>query len=197
MTAIASVVVAVSLGDMLVHNRRKRNEWMLVQQELHQRELALARQSLAQGTANEDQMLLINRERAKEEAELIKLNKKGVLARAKEALFSGMDKEEVKGGSFGKLKDGEMRVSAAGTVTRPATGEGVLRAVQDTVQEGKERLLEGKERLIEGKDYIKAEIKQHSPAKPVIGGPLDQYAQKAASDAASSTKGWTNWVFRK
>jgi hypothetical protein len=167
---------------MLVHNRRKRNEWLLVQGELHRRELEAANDALAAGTANEDQMLLINRERARAEADREKLNKKGVFVRAKEALFSGMDKEEKKGGTLGLLADGQKGESNL--------GEGVLRAVEDTVRGGKER-------LAEGKDGLKTEIRQHTPARPAVGGPLDELAQRAASDASSSTKSWTDWVLRK
>jgi hypothetical protein len=177
---VAGVVVAVSLGDMMLHNRRKRNEWFSVQQELHRRDLLEANEALAAGTANEDQMLLINQERAREEAEREKLNKKGVLARAKEALFSNMDKEEQKGGTLGLLPKEKMEKG----------GEGVLRAVENTVREGNERLKDGK-------TIFKAEMIQHAPSRPVIGGPLDQLGEGAANAVSRSTKSWTDWALRR
>jgi hypothetical protein len=178
--AVAGVVVAVSLGDMMLHNRRKRNEWFSVQQELHRRDLLEANEALAAGTANEDQMLLINQERAREEAEREKLSKKGVFARAKDALFSNMDKEEQKGGTLGLLPKEK----------KDNGGESVLKAVENSVREGKEKLRDGK-------DMFKAEIKQFTPSRPVIGGPLDQYGEKAASAVSNTTKSWTDWALRR
>src|ERR1700712_3811204 len=92
-TAIAGVVVAISLGDMVIYNRRKRNEWYIVQQELHKRDLLAARSAMSQGTANEDQILLINQERLREEADLEKVQKKGMFAKARESLL-GTEKKE-------------------------------------------------------------------------------------------------------
>jgi hypothetical protein len=177
---VAGVVVAVSLGDMMLHNRRKRNEWFSVQQELHRRDLLEANEALAAGIANEDQMLLINQERAREEAEREKLNKKGVFSRAKDALFSNMDKEEQRGGTLGLLSREK----------KDNTGEGVMKAVEDTIRESKERLKDGA-------DMFKAEVRQHTPSKPVMGGSLDQLGERAASAASSSTKSWTDWALRR
>ncbi|KAF2431264.1 hypothetical protein EJ08DRAFT_611127 [Tothia fuscella] len=185
-TAVAGVVVAISLGDMMVHNRRKRNEWFNVQQELHRRDLEAANLALAAGTANEDQMLLINRERAREEAEREKLAKKGVFARAKDALFQGMDKEEVPGGTLGVVPVAS-RESRQGN-----TGEGVLKAVEDTVRQGKEKLREEKERL-----STATEAWDSKHARPVVGGQLDQMGEKTAIAVSGSTKSWTDWALRR
>lgn len=158
---------------MMVHNRRKRHEFFAVQAELHRRELEAANEALLAGTANEDQMLLLNRERAKEEAERLKLAKKGVWARAKDALFAGKEMEEHKGGTLAH----EARIAGG-------SGEGVLKAVENTVREGKEK--------------VKRELDLHNtPTRPVIGGPLDQLAGNAASSATQSAKTWTDWAMRR
>jgi hypothetical protein len=178
---VAGVVVAVSLGDMMLHNRRKRNEWFSVQQELYRRDLEEATEALSSGTANEDQMLLINQARAREEAELEKLNKKSVFARAKEALFSNMDKEEQKGGALGALFPREKREN---------TGEGVLQAVEDTVRHGKEKQKDDEYMFTSDKQ-------QRTPSIPTTGGPLDQMGEKVANAASNSTRSWTEWALRR
>lgn len=60
---------AVAIGDMIMHNRRKRNEWLAGKQDETARLTAEARQAFADGSADPDQMLLLNRERAANEAE--------------------------------------------------------------------------------------------------------------------------------
>ena len=76
-TVLAGGVAAFSLGDMIVYNRRKRKEFFAEQNKLLQERLVDAREAAAKGTADEDQMLLINRERAAEEAEQARKAKKG------------------------------------------------------------------------------------------------------------------------
>jgi hypothetical protein len=179
--AIAGVVVAISLGDMVVYNRRKRNEWYLVQQELHKRDLIAARFAMAQGTANEDQILLINQERLREEAEAEKVQKKGMFAQAKESLFGTEKKEEQRGGTLG----------VAGITGREhKEGLGVVKAVQDKVAEVKEKA------KLDMRPTDQNIIQAHTP-KTIAGGPLDQLAEKAAESASKTTKSWTDWALRR
>ncbi|KAE9966378.1 hypothetical protein BLS_007042 [Venturia inaequalis] len=182
-TAVAGVVVAISLGDMVVYNRRKRNEWYVVQQELHKRDLIAARSAMSEGTANEDQILLINQERLREEAEAEKLQKKGMFAKAKESIFGTEKKEEKKGGTMG----------ITGITGREPQKEdlGVVKAVQEKVAEGKEKV-----KSIDIRPADQNVIQTHTP-KTISGGPLDQIAEKAADSASKTTKSWTDWALRR
>ena len=66
---MCGVFATFAIGDMLIHNRRKRNEWLEEQQRKSAIALEEARQAANTGTANEDQILLLNRERAAAQAE--------------------------------------------------------------------------------------------------------------------------------
>jgi hypothetical protein len=80
---------------MIIYNRRKRNAFFLEQTALLQQSLAEAREAAARGTANEDQMLLLNRERAAEEANEAKKAKNGIFNYIKGAFsMEGLKKEE-------------------------------------------------------------------------------------------------------
>lgn len=167
----------------MVYNRRKRNEWYVVQQELHKRELIAAQSAMSQGTANEDQILLINQERLREEAEAEKLQKKGMFAKAKESIFGTEKKEEKKGGTMG----------ITGITGREGQKEdlGIVKAVQEKVSEGKEKV-----RSIDVRPADQNVLQAHTP-KTISGGPLDQIAEKAAHSASKTTKSWTDWVLRR
>ena len=72
---------------MIIYNRRKRNAFYAEQRILLQRSLAEAREAAANGIANEDQILLLNRERAADEADAARKARKGPVDYLK-ALFS-------------------------------------------------------------------------------------------------------------
>ena len=91
-------MATAGITDMLLHNRRKRNDWLAEQQAKSARDLADAKRAEMAGTITEDQMLLINRERAAVEAAEKKKNRPGVFKRVSEWLFSDLSKEEQKGG---------------------------------------------------------------------------------------------------
>ena len=71
---------------------------MLEQTVKEARELAEARVAQGEGTATEDQILLINRRRIQEEAEEAKKNRPGIFKRTTNWMFSGLSSEEKKGG---------------------------------------------------------------------------------------------------
>lgn len=174
------MIVTISLGDMVVYNRRKRNEWYIVQQELHKRDLLAARSAMSQGTANEDQILLINQERLREEVELEKLQKKGMFAKAKESIFGTEKKEEKKGGTMG----------ITGITGREQREElGIVKAVEEKVTEAKEKV------KIDLRPADQNAFQAHTP-KSISGGPLDQLGEKAA-DSSKTAKSWTDWALRR
>ena len=181
LTVVAGVVATAGITDMLMHNRRRRNEWLAEQQMKTAVATAEARQAMSQGRATEDQMLLINRERAAAEAAEAKRNRPGMFKRAGSYLFGELDKEEQKGG----------RLGAAAS------------KIEQTVQPVKDELLGEKEDLgilktVEEK--VESHRRQGEKAAEVVkplGGPLDRQAEMAASTLSDTSKSWTSWFTRK
>ncbi|KAL1301889.1 hypothetical protein AAFC00_006069 [Neodothiora populina] len=201
LTVVSGVVASFAIGDMLMHNRRKRAEWLADQQAQHRGKLDEARLLLASGEKiTEDQMLLINQERAAQEAYIAQKNKKGILTRAKESLFSTVSEEEKKGGKL--LGQAE---SAFETQVDGAKELGVVKAVGDKVAQTKELANKGVERVEQGLDQVEkkaGEIMDKrpvslSPSVAVAGGPLDREAEAAAEAVKSKSKSWTDWVLRR
>lgn len=173
LTVVTGMVATAGITDMLLHNRRRRNEWLAEKQAQSARDLREAQNALAQGSATEDQMLLINRERAAFEADEAKRNRPGMFKRATGWVFGGLEKEEKKGGTLG--------VGAAGPTTRePMLGEtadrGVLQAVEEKVAEDR--------RSGERVDEV---------LRP-LGGPLDRQAEAATRSAERTGRSWTSWI---
>lgn len=172
-TGIAGVVTVFALGDMIVYNRRKRREWFHEQNQKHAIAMAEAKRAVASGTATEDQILLLNNERNKEEHEK---NKKGIFKRTKEAIFGGLSEEEQKGGKIGamafqasdKAHDAfnELRSDAQ---EAKDNGLGILQAVEEKRREGEK-------------------------AQAQDPGPLDRMAEEAAQAATQKSKSWTSWI---
>lgn len=155
-----------------MHNRRKRTEWLAEKQKETAMQVAEARQAEAAGIATEDQILLINRERAAEESAAAKKNKKGIFTRAKESLYGTLSSEEQKGGNLGaaakKVEDSVEKVGEQ--ISRKGGDLGIVKAVEDHRRQGERP----EERI-----YAK-------------GGVLDQEAELLAS----KPKGWTSWMTR-
>ncbi|KAK8173615.1 hypothetical protein IWX90DRAFT_484554 [Phyllosticta citrichinensis] len=176
-TGVAGIVSALAVTDMIIYNRKKKREWFHEQKQKHAIALAEARLALTDGTITHDQMLLLNRERAAEEAEAIKRNKKGIFTRAKESMFGGLSKEEQTGGKL------------AATTRDNAGGEGVLAAVQDAATHGKETIGESSiARTLEEKR------REGEKAQPLTPGPLDRMADDATQAATQKSKSWTSWI---
>ncbi|KAM0720459.1 hypothetical protein Q7P37_004595 [Cladosporium fusiforme] len=178
LTIVAGVVATAGITDMLMHNRRRRNEWLAEKKAQSAAELLEARKAKNMGTITEDQMLLINRERVREAAEAEKKSQPGMFKRAGSYLFGGLEKEEQKGGKLGAAA--AKAEEAVQPVKEQLLGQnedlGVLKSVEQKVASHRR---EG-ERLEE-------------IVKP-LGGPLDRQAESAAQAAASSGKSWTSWL---
>jgi hypothetical protein len=171
------MIAVGGIGDMLLHNRRRRNEWMAEQKARSARDLAEAVEAAGDGRANEEQVLLINRERAAREAEERKKNQPGIFKRSTGWLFGGLSQEEQKGGRLGAEARGEV---IADTAREELLGEtedrGVLHAVEEKVA-AERRKGERVEEVL----------------RPV-GGPLDRQAERASSAIVQTGKGWTSWL---
>lgn len=163
---IAGVVTVFALGDMIVYNRRKRREWFHEQNQKHAISMAEAKQAMAAGTATEDQILLLNNERNKEEHEK---NKKGFFKRTKEALFGGYSMEEKTGGELGSIAAEARDAFVSDAQDAKNQGLGVLHAVEEKRREGER-------------------------AQELHPGPLDRMAEDAAEAATQKSKSWTSWI---
>ncbi|MCJ1415287.1 hypothetical protein MMC32_001619 [Xylographa parallela] len=185
LTVLAGGVATFALGDMIVYNRRKRKSFFAEQHMLLEQRLAEARQAAANGTADDDQMLLINRERAADEAEEARKARKGPLS-----IFTGLFstkglKEEDNGSGLDLLgEEGLRKMGEESSIIQPA-GETRIQdqevprvSISHDVEEKRQ---EGEQKLID----VKAK-----------GGPLDQIAEQATA-AAESKGGWTSWVTSK
>jgi hypothetical protein len=166
-TVVATAVAVAGITDMMLHNRRRRREWLAEKQAEAARNLMTAKEAERAGRATEDQLLLINRERVAREAEESKKSRPGVLKR----LFSGTSTE-----------DKGVRANAAVAAAETTTGS--------VAQEGR-NLMEAV------KESAQANRRQGEKMEEVLrpnGGPLDREAQSAANAASQATKSWTSWL---
>ncbi|KAK3686860.1 hypothetical protein LTR37_019412 [Vermiconidia calcicola] len=177
LTVVSGMVAVAGISDMMLHNRRRRNEWLAGQQAKTAIDLAEAKAAQAEGRVTEDQILLINRERAAAEAQEAKRNRPGMFKRARNYLFSGLSSEEQKGG---KLGAGASAAAASQVPREEILGEkedrGVLKAVEEKV-EANRRSGERVEEIL----------------RPV-GGPLDRQAERVASAIAGTSQTWSSWI---
>jgi hypothetical protein len=179
---LAGGVATFSLADMVMYNRQKRKLFFQEQHELLQNRLAEAKEALAKGAADDDQMLLINQERAAEEAEQARRAKKGIWGSIKGVFTTdGLKKEDMGGNLQGLSVDAQRQVGEQSTLasavakldeqTGGAPGLGILQAVEEKRREG--------------------ELGSQDPERK--GGPLDELAENVAT-AAKSKRGWTSWL---
>ncbi|KAF2813861.1 uncharacterized protein BDZ99DRAFT_409985 [Mytilinidion resinicola] len=165
LTGAAGLVTVFSLGDMIVYNRRKKREFFAEQQAKHAKELGMARIAAAEGSADENQILLLNRERAAEEAEVAKQNRKGFFKSTLQYLYG--NPEQQKEAEQNAAKTPSELVEGLREEVHEKTGNlGIMKAVEESRKE--------------------------QPSSK--GGPLDELADNAASSTAASTKGWTSWI---
>jgi len=161
---------------MIAYNRRKRNEWLKEKQQESAVQLEEARRAAAAGVLTEDQRLMLNRERAAEEAEMARKSKKGIMTRAKEAVFGGLSEEEVQGGKIGAAARAAKEQIQTRTEPQDVSSEAsVVQAIQSKIEEHR-RTGEALEQVVHPQ-----------------GGPLDRRAEALAH----KTTGWTSWLQRR
>ncbi|OQO01359.1 hypothetical protein B0A48_12914 [Cryoendolithus antarcticus] len=194
-TVITGVVATAGITDMLLHNRRRRNEWLAEQQAKTRVETMAAREAEKEGRASEDQMLLINRERAAEEAAEIRRTRPGILKRINKSLFGGLDQEEQKGGRMGAAMTGRPAlepIADAGSnvikpdgvhvveVEDPSLGQnedlGVLKAVEENVESHRR-----------AGDTVEVKVRP-------TGEPLLREAQAESDVPPKKAQTWTEWL---
>ncbi|EGP89305.1 unnamed protein product [Zymoseptoria tritici ST99CH_1A5] len=168
-TVISAAVATAGITDMMMHNRRRRNEWFAEKSAEATRNMLLAIQAVERGEATEDQVLLINRARVAEQVAEEKKNKPGIFKRAKGWLYGGLSEEEKRGGRLGVVGAVEEAVEER----RDGGTGGVLQAVEEKMESSRRREMETLAESI-------------NPA----GGSLDQRAQLLVDSASNVTSSW-------
>ena len=169
-TVLTAMIATAGISDMVLHNRRRRNEWLAQKRAEEAREVAVARQAMDEGLATEDQVLLVNRERARVEAAEAKNNRPGMFKRATGWLTGGLSTEEQKGGRLGA----GVVESAREVVLGEKEDQGVLAAVEKKVEQRRRE-----------RDRVE---------EMLLGGPLDREAERTVNAAADVGKSWMSWI---
>ncbi len=171
---------------MILYNRRQRRDFFAEQKALHAKALMSARQAALNGTADEDQMLLLNRERAAMEAEQARLAKEGIWKRTKEWLYSGLKTDEegaaTSGGTLAAVGDEVWKENAS--ESNDVTGDklGILKAVKEKRREGVEP------------GTVEAPTPVPASTPETKGGPLDRLAN---GEPPGAKGGWTSFMTRR
>lgn len=200
-TVIAGGVTAFALGDMIIYNRRKRRLFYEEQRLLLGQRLAEAREAQAKGLLNEDQLLLLNRERAADEAEAARKAEKGVWKSIKSIFLIDELKEE-------SIIEGQHRFSREGR----KIGDG---PVQTNSEAGASAASGSQNLVVESASHGSSSPNQDPlPGKPKVpesgwrngehglqdrgveAGPLDRMAEQAVA-AGRAKGGWTSWITSK
>ena len=160
-----------------MYNRRRRTEWYKEQDELRARRIAEATQALAMGQANEDQMLLINQERAAVEAQRAReeAKKEGFNTKVWKFVTQASGASKMEETTNGSTSLPTMEAEQRRIAEDERAGLGIVQAVEDRRREGEKPI-------------------EHLNLR---GGPLDQQAQDNANFVSNSAKSWTNWITRR
>jgi hypothetical protein len=178
LTVVAGVVATAGITDMLMHNRRRRNEWLAEKKAQSAAELLEARKAQNTGRITEDQMLVINRERVRAAVEEEKKNAPGMFKRAGSFLFGGLEKEEQKGGKLGAA------AAKAEEAVHPIKEKLLVQDEEPGVLKSVEQKLDSHRR--EGEKVLEV-------VKP-FGGPLDRQAELVANAVSGNGKSWASWL---
>jgi hypothetical protein len=174
---IAGGITAFSLGDMIIYNRRKRRAYYEEQTALLKEKTEAARQAIAAGTADQDQILLLDRERVEQEATAALKNKKSMWQSVTGMLTSGLKKEDqpimVETESRTGNPSAVLQVDSRAASQASSAASPIMQAVQEKRREG-----------------------ERAVPRDSKGGPLDQMADQAVN-AAKAKGGWTSWMTSK
>jgi len=163
---LAAGITVFALGDMMIYNRRRRNEFYRLQREQRAHALELANEAFNNGSANEEQLQLIEEEKMRL-AGVQTRKQTGLFKRLKEGLIGGLEKEDKKGGTLG--------IGVTSTAEKGSEELGIMNKVEGLVDSTKEKLPPASGRSVEG-------------------GPLDQLGATVAKDAEKARKSWLRWL---
>jgi len=169
-TGCIGVLAVFSIGDMIVYNRRKRAIYFAEEERVQARILETARQAVSQGTASAAQVALVSGIAEEQEA----MDKKTAERKAPSRLLWWMHgdwKEDKQIAEQRRLAVEEIRKQEM----TGGSGEGIV----DAVQEARQGFTAGS---------------RTAASTPIVGGPLDNEAQKATIKAEETGKGWFGWM---
>ncbi|KAJ4377834.1 hypothetical protein N0V83_000664 [Neocucurbitaria cava] len=170
-TGCVGVLAVFSIGDMIVYNRRKRAIYFAEEERAQARILAAARAAVAEGTASPAQAALVTGIAEEEEA----MEKKKAERKLPSRLLwwaHGDWKEEKEIQEQRRLAVEEVKKHEQ----QGGQGLGVAAAVQ------------------EARANSTPAITSTSTSPALVGGPLDNTAEKAVQKAESTGKGWFGWM---
>jgi len=183
-----------------MHNRRKRAAWLLDQQTRHRAAITEARETLARGEhITEDQMLLLNQERAALEAEQASKNRPGLFTKAKNAVYESVPEVESKGGELARqAREGfqQAKSEAQFAAEDKFDGMGVKEAVQEKMEQGRQKVAGGLHE-VEARAGEMLQKPAVADGRVVLGGPLDKQAQAVIDKAKAESQSWVDWVMRR
>ena len=178
-------ITVFSLGDMVLYNRRKKRDWYAEQHEKWQQALALARQARTDGTANDEQILLLNRQEATEVAERERKNKPSWWKWTSSMFSSGGLKKEDKG--FSRMENAAASIDGSASIS-PSE-------VPDIKDSPSERTMGSQiVAAVEEKRRASEKTLESTAAEP---GPLDKLPAQAttaigAQSSRSASSFWSN-----
>ncbi|KAI9793210.1 MAG: hypothetical protein M1816_000631 [Peltula sp. TS41687] len=186
-SVLCGLYATVALTDMVMYNRRKRKEWYATESMLYAKFLAEATAAESQGSATEEQVEFLKKERMIQRAEEEERNKPGVWKRTKEWLLKDLKRDDggaVVASEVMVMADDDNATPAPAEATGTGTGTaggGVLKAVEAL-----------------RKDVAEGDKREHDRPH-VAGGVLDQLAAAEKKAVGSTTGGsgssswWKGW----
>ncbi|KAF6231026.1 hypothetical protein HO173_010726 [Letharia columbiana] len=207
---VAAAITGFALTDMILHNRRKRSAFYAEQRAIYSQRLIEAIETEKSGMPlDEDQTLVINRERARVQAEeAAKERSWGKSIRG--MLMGGLkgDEEEGERGEKVAVPSEEEILKKLG-VTQTSILERAAQADRDSgpkttdVGHGSEEGRRDGTGILQAVAEKRREGERAMEAAGVRGGPLDRMAEgpvqavggtiDAAEEKAGSRGGWSNW----
>lgn len=179
-TVVAGVITVYTLTDMMIHNRRKKHEFMIEQKHVHLAAVSSARAAMAAGTATPEQIMFMETEDKLDRIEAERRNRPGPLTKGKQwlsgKLFSGMKREE----------------------TTVSSESEILKAVDELKEELGEALVTTKGAFQETAGKIRQDTQDAWEKEKKLereGGLLDQVGLTEECEKPKNG-GWTSWMGR-
>ncbi|KAF2024759.1 hypothetical protein EK21DRAFT_77983 [Setomelanomma holmii] len=170
-TGCIGVLAVFSIGDMIVYNRRKRAIYFAEEERAQARILETARTAIAEGHATAAQAALVRGIAEEQEA----MEKKKAERKAPSKLLWWLH------GDWKEEKEiAEQRRLALEEIKKHEMTGGSGTGIVDAVQEARQNL-------------TIASPSTASPT-PIVGGPLDNTAEKVTQKVEQTGKGWLGWI---
>lgn len=171
MIGCIGVLAVFSIGDMIVYNRRKRAIYFAEEERAQAHILEAARTAVAQGSATPAQAALVTGIAEEQEA----LEKKKAERKIPSRLLWWMH------GDWKEEKEiAEQRRLAVEEIKKQEMTGGQGVGILDAVHEARQ-------------NFTPTPTSTSSPT-PIVGGPLDNTAEKVTQKVEQTSKGWLGWM---